>query len=253
MPIGSPVSRERRDKREMPVFRTDFHNHCSCDPVDHLHYSAEDLVDQACASGIQALAITPHGQVFSDPRAVEYAAGKGVLLIPGVEKMIEGREVVILNVAPDDIPRSLDFSDLKKLRQKLGDSILVIAPHPFYPRPTCVGPVLTKNKDLFDAVEHAHLYGFGWNPNRQAVRWAKSFGKAVLANTDCHDLSMVGRNWSEVEAEELSAESIFAAIRTLKVTYVSRPPSFWEFTQFAVRVAAYQDARRLLKKRKPKF
>jgi len=237
----------------MPLFKTDLHNHCNCDPVDHLHYSAEALVDRAIARGIHALAITPHGEVFHNPRAVDYAAEKGLLLIAGVEKMVEGREVVILNVVPDDISNEFKFSDLRNLRARLGGQILVIAPHPFYPRPSCVGPVLTENQDLFDAVEHAHLYGFGWNPNRQALRWAKSFGKAVVANTDCHDLSMVGRNWSEVDAEELTTDSLFAAIRTVKVKFVSRPPSVWEFAKFAMTVAVYQQARRIAMPRTKKY
>jgi len=210
-------------------------------------------VDQAGKAGISALAITPHGEVFHDPKAVKYAWDKGILLIPGVEKMVEGREVVILNVEPADVPKKCSFGDLAEIRKKLGKKILVIAPHPFYPRPTCVGPLLDQHKDLFDAVEHAHLYGMGWNPNREAIRWAKANHKAIMANTDCHDLSMVGRNWSEVEAGELTAESIFSAIRERKVKYVSRAPSFWEFSQFALRVAAYQDFRRVLKKRREKF
>ncbi|GAB4248890.1 MAG: hypothetical protein OHK005_15550 [Candidatus Methylacidiphilales bacterium] len=228
----------------MPVLRADLHHHCDVDPVDHLTYSAVDLIDRARSHGIQAMAITPHGSVFESPTATQYARDQGVLLINGIEKMIEDREVVLLNVRAEEIPRRMTFQDLAELRSARGASILVMAPHPFYPRPTCVGPVLDTHADLFDAVEYAHLYTWFWNPNRAAVAWAKAHGKAVLANTDTHDLSALGRNYTEIEAEGFTVEALFSAIRAGRTRLLSRPPNPMEWSRFIVG-SAYQVGRRL--------
>lgn len=236
----------------MPTFRVDLHHHCDVDPVDHLTYTAIDLIDAARAHGLHVLAITPHGVVFESPTAQAYAKDQGVLLIPGVEKMVEGREVVLLNVSAGDIPKKMTFKGLAALREKRGEEVLVMAPHPFYPRANCVGPLLDEHKVLFDAVEHSHLYSFFWNPNLKAVEWAGQNGKAVLANSDTHDLAMLGRNWTEVEAEELSIPAVFAAIRAGQTRHVARPPTLVELGLFVAKVTAYQGIRRLLGDRQEK-
>jgi predicted metal-dependent phosphoesterase TrpH len=232
----------------MLSFHVDLHHHCNCDPIDHLSYSAQDLVDEAAEKGLHAIAITPHRDVFADPHAVTYAREKGVLLIPGVEKMIEGMEVVILNVTPPEISEEFSFSDLADLRERRGGDILVFAPHPFYPRPTCVGPRLDEFPHLFDAVEHAHLYVRGWNPNLKAIQWASQNNKAVLANTDSHGLGVLGRNYSIVEASELTCSSLFDSIRAGQVEIVSQPHSLIQFGFFAVRTVLYQALCRLMKR-----
>ena len=41
------------------------------------------------------------------------------------------------------------FDDLRAYRRERGDDLLVIAPHPFYPKSHCLGRELEKNIDLF--------------------------------------------------------------------------------------------------------
>ncbi len=210
----------------MPAFNIDLHHHCSSDPVDRLFYNEFQLVDQSVAAGLHAIAITPHGSVYHHPAAILYARTKGLLLIPGIEKMIEGREIVLLNVQPDEIPDTFTFADLQALRGKRGNSIFAFAPHPFYPRSTCAGPVLNEIKGLIDAVEYAHLYFSFYNrPNQIAVDWARANGKPVIANSDSHDLSMVGKNYTVIEAENADACSLFTALKTNPTRLVSQPYS----------------------------
>ena len=224
----------------MPVFRTDFHHHCDIDPVDCLDYSAYDLVDRLVEKGIQACAITPHGMVFEDRAVIEYAASKKLLLIPGVEKKVGGYEVVILNVTAAEIPVDFSFNDLAELRKRRGDSILVFAPHPFYPRKSCIGPVLDSCKELIDAVEFAHLYFTFWNPNLKALEWARINNKPVLANSDSHTLVMAGFHSSLVQAEKLEATALFNAIRAGRVTYESRYKTPVEICIFLFKVVLSQ-------------
>ena len=47
--------------------------------------SPEDFVDQAIASGLKAVAITDHDTISGCKEAVEYAQGKGIEIVPGIE------------------------------------------------------------------------------------------------------------------------------------------------------------------------
>lgn len=233
----------------MPEYIIDFHNHCNVDPIDVLSYSAFDLVDLAVKRGIDAFAITPHRDVFYQPEAQAYAASKGKLLIAGVEKKIENFEVLILNVTPADIPEKCLFEDLRKLRQERRDDILVIAPHPFYPHKSCVGPRLDQYADCFDAIEYSHFYFLGWNPNEEAVAWANAYQKPIIANSDAHTLSMFGNNKSTVICENLTTRDIFDAIRAGNVIADPQGASLLKALQFLFRVEIYQKIARLLRKR----
>ncbi len=224
----------------MAVIRCDFHHHCSTDPVDVIFYTARDLVDRAVDRGLHAIAITPHGRVFEDPDAVEYARGRGLLLIPGIEKKVEGKEVLILNLAPGEVPGRCSFDDLRALRARRGPEILVAAPHPFYPKDSCLGPTLDRHADCFDAVEYAHLHGWGWNPNRQAVAWAEANRKPVIATSDTHHLDMVGHNYTEVEAAAADTRAIFDAIRAGRVRAVTRPFTLPRLLAFGFGVVVFQ-------------
>lgn len=236
----------------MPAFNIDFHHHCSCDPVDRLYYNDFQLIDQAVAAGLHAIAITPHGSVYHHPAAVDYARSKGLLLIPGIEKIIEGYEIVLLNVRPEEISDTFSFADLQKLREKRGDSLFVFAPHPFYPRSTCAGRILGEVKDLIDAVEYAHLYFSFYNrPNQKVLTWARINNKPVIANSDSHDLSMVGKNYTVIEAEKVDATSLFTALKIHSPRLVSQPYSLKRMLFFFVRVVFPLECHHLQKRLRP--
>ncbi len=230
----------------MPIYRVDFHHHVKGDPVDFLHYTAIDLIDAAVVHRIDVLAITPHGVVFHDPQARAYAEQKGVLLIFGVEKRIEGKEVLLLNVIPDEIPAVMSFADLKRLRAQKGEELLVVAPHPFYPTNSCMGEAMDSYADLLDGVEYAHLHLPFYNPNDRAVEWARERGKPLLANSDTHSLFMIGRNYSEVESDDLRIESIFKAIRSRRCQAIVHIPSLWEVFRFLMEISVLQALIRLV-------
>jgi predicted metal-dependent phosphoesterase TrpH len=209
--------------------------------VDVIFYSAFDLIDEAHEKGIDCLAITPHRDVCDVSEAQAYASSKGMLLIQGVEKMIDGYEVLILNVDAKDVPKKFSFEDLRQLRKNKFDQILTIAPHPFYPRRNCPGPIMDEYPDCFDSVEFAYVYGLGWNPNLKALEWARNHHKPVLANSDAHHVCMVGLGYSYVEAEALEAEAIFKAIREGKVEYCSKPLDIWKAAEVFVKSYVLQD------------
>ena len=229
----------------MPIYRVDFHHHVDTDPEDVIGYSAVELAAAARGHGLDAIAITPHDGLFDDPGAVEAAARAGVLVIPGIEKKIGGREVLILNVRPGEVGEGFSFDDLRRLRATAGDRVLTVAPHPFYPLKTSLGRALDGVADCIDAVEVAHLHGFGIDPNVRAERWATAHGKPLLANSDTHDLTMLGRNLTEVEADELDTLSLFRAIRAGRCRPRTAPITFLQLVRFAFGVVLYQTLARL--------
>jgi predicted metal-dependent phosphoesterase TrpH len=233
----------------MPAYKIDLHHHCNTDPVDRLCYTDFELIDAALQAGLDAIAITPHGEVYQNLDAVAYAQKKGLLLIPGIEKRIEGREIVLLNVQPEEVSKTFTFSDLAALRAQKGDQLFVYAPHPFYPLGSCAGPILDQIKHLLDAVEYAHLYVSIYNaPNLKAQRWAQDHNKTLLCNSDSHALGMVGRNYSIIEAPALTPDALFTSLKSQKPVLVTRPYHLQEFIHFILCVLIPLELGRLLKK-----
>src|SRR6476660_8406571 len=108
----------------------DLHIHTLDDPKDIIDYSAHQLLEKARSLGFGALAITLHDAVFDRPEVFADAAQMGILLVSAAEMRLEGADVIVLNVRPEEIAELRTFSDLRALRARRGDSIFTIAPHP---------------------------------------------------------------------------------------------------------------------------
>ena len=104
---------------------------------------------------------------------------------------------------------------------------LVIAPHPFYPAPNCLGRTLEQHAAVFDAVEYNYFYTAHMNWfNAAACRWAARHGKPVVANSDVHRLGQLGTTYSLVDAEP-DASAICTAIRVGLVERRTAPIAPW--------------------------
>ena len=209
------------------MIKIDLHMHTGEDPYDGLPYPATALIDKAAALGFGAIAITLHEKVLEDERYFEYARQKGVLLIRAVEWSIQKLDVLMYNVTQREVDEICTFDDLRAFRQAKGDDILVIAPHPFYPVRQSLRHRLIEHIDLFDAIEHAQLHLPWLNFNPRALQVAQKYRKAIVANSDAHNLWMFGRHYTLVDAppEQLA---IFAAIRQNRLEWHSPPVTVWE-------------------------
>src|SRR6185503_8626573 len=144
-PFG-PIPELKRDD----MLKVELHAHTADDPIDRIPYSTLDLIDRAVALGYDALAITLHERQLDLARFAPYAAERGLVLIPGVERTIEGKHVLLLNFASG--AEQVDtFSDLARL--KAAQPGLVVAPHPYFPVSVCLRGDLDRYAALFDAVE----------------------------------------------------------------------------------------------------
>jgi predicted metal-dependent phosphoesterase TrpH len=207
----------------MPSYRIELHSHCQGDPVDrHLGHDIYQHIDRAREVGLDAIAVTWHRKIFDLPDAFAYARERGILLIAGMEADIDHRHLVVLNVAEGDLPAEPTWSQIRALRRQKPD-VLVMAPHPFYPHPCCLGKTINDHVDCIDAVEwcymHVHWIPGRVDPNLRAARWAHKHGKAVIACSDAHTLAAIGKNASTVEADALTPESLWEGIRAGRVSF----------------------------------
>ena len=215
------------------MLKVDLHIHTGEDPVDRIAHSAVDLVDRAAELGFDALAITLHDSQFADSRVSSYARDRGITLIPGSERTIEGRHVLLLNfpAAAAESVRTLD--QVARLKARSGG--MVIAPHPYFPDGSCLRGQLDAHADLFDAVEWSYFWTRGINFNARAARWAREHGKAVVGNSDLHNLRQLGRTYSLIDAPP-EPSAICDAIRAGRVTLHTEPVPLFELVDVVARM-----------------
>src|SRR5437868_362208 len=152
------------------MLKVELHSHTSDDPCDDIPYSTHALIDRAAALKFDALAVTLHDRQLDIRPWQSYAAERGVVLIPGIERTIQGKHVLLLNFAEGAADVD-SFEDLAALKRRAPG--LVVAPHPFFPSPTCLWRLLDQHAELFDAVERNAMFTRALDFNRRAERWAK--------------------------------------------------------------------------------
>jgi predicted metal-dependent phosphoesterase TrpH len=233
---GAQTGRVRR-------FKIDLHNHCLGDPMDRLTHTIYDHLDAARRAGIDALAMTWHRKVCDDEKAAAYARERGMLLMPGMEAEVNGKHLVILGLREGELPGQPTWDEVRALRSRR-PGVVVMAPHPFYPHPTCLNRELNGNEDCVDAVEwcalHVHWLPSRVNPNLRAARWAQRHGKTLVACSDAHAIAAVGRNASMVEAEELTEEAILTGVRAGRVSFPRHSLGFGSLLRNTTAVVASQ-------------
>jgi len=228
------------------MLKVELHSHTADDPLDRIPHTTRELIDHAAAHEFDALAITLHDRQLDLRPHLAYARERGITLIPGVERTIEGRHVLLLNFRRGtDFVRT--FDDLRALRRR--EPGLVVAPHPFFPDRTCLWGQLERHADLFDAVERNAMFLRGVDFNLRAERWAATHGKPMVGNGDVHRLGQLGSTYSLVDAER-DPGAICDAIAAGRVQVVSRPLGYLEaarilgalFAPSLPRVSSYNPA-----------
>jgi len=212
------------------MLKVDFHTHTADDPKDYISFSTEQLIDRAAARGFDALAITNHNIITFSPKLEEYAASRGLLLIPGVELTLSNSHVLVIN---PDIELDPEMKSLTDLAGRDNSRSLVVAPHPYYPGFKCLRSNLEENIAAFDAIEFSFFYNHFINPNKKAVEVARDHHKPLVGSSDCHNIWQVGYTYSMVEAEK-SIPSIIAAVKQGKVEVATTPLSLLTMVRMGI-------------------
>lgn len=211
------------------MLKSDLHLHCKGDPEDdYIKDTAKDYIDHAAKLGFNVLSFTNHGDVFNIKPFQKHARKKGIVLIPGAEAKIEGKDVLLYNFTKKQVEKIKTFDDLRAIKSK---KHLVIAPHPFYPhfeppsfRNRSMSKLFLENIDLFDGLEFCNLYTSYFGFNQKAVLVAKKHKLALVGNSDAHNPRQMNTTYSLLDSK-LDVGSIIKAVKQRKVEIASTPRS----------------------------
>lgn len=205
----------------MPRLKAQLHVHTKQDPLDFISHSEKEIIDYAANLGYEVLAISCHNIVIHTDYLKKYAEKKRILLIPAIEKDIEGKHVLIIN-ADISAQNVNTFEQLKKYKENNPDC-LIIAPHPFYPGSTSLGKKLLKNHTLFDAIEYSYFHSKHIDLfNKKAVKTAEKFKLPLLGTSDNHIKKYFDTTYSIITAEK-NTKSVIKAIKAKKIEITSHP------------------------------
>ncbi len=215
------------------MLKAQLHIHAPGDLQHELPYTAKEVIDHSAELGFDVLAFTCHDKVIHDKELEKYALGKDILLIPGVERTIEGKHVLIYNITEAESQRVVSFKsliELKKEKKQRGEPFLVIAAHPFHFNFSCLKKRVLNYLDLFDAWEYSFFYHKRLNPNKKTMRLAKRYGKPMVGSSDVHRLINWGKTYSLVDSEK-KTDSVFQAIKGGQVEIKTEPLSLLLFSR----------------------
>ena len=159
----------------------------------HLHTSwshdctveVDELLDNAEAQGLGAIAVTDHNVFGGALEAVELARDRDLIVIPGEEVKTDGQGEVIGLFLSEEIPRGLSFADTVAAIKAQGG--LVYLPHPF-DRLHSIPDSATLRRHLADIdvfeVYNARLLFEGYND--EALRFARKYNLTMGAGSDAH-------------------------------------------------------------------
>ncbi|MBW2963278.1 PHP domain-containing protein [Candidatus Woesearchaeota archaeon] len=209
------------------MLKADLHLHVQGDPRHpKIKHTAHQLIDYASKLKFEVLAITNHNQVFYNQTLANYAESRNILLIPGIEKTIQGNEVLIYNITQEQANQIKTFNDLKKIQEQ--KNILTIAPHPFFLLPDCLGKNLERYIYLFDAIEYSHFYHKLINRNKKAAKIAQKYNKPLIGTSDVHHFFQINHTYTLINAKK-DTDSIINAIKNKKCRTITQSLSTVNF------------------------
>ena len=195
----------------------------------HLHTSwsndcqipVADLLDQAEAQGLGAIAVTDHNVFGGALEAVELARGRDLVVIPGEEVKTADQGEVIGLFLSEEIPRGLSFGETVAAIR--GQGGIVYLPHPF-DRLHAIPEPVTLHRHLAEVdvleVYNARLLFEAYND--EALRFARKYDLTMGAGSDAHVLQGVGTGAVRMRAFE-GPEDFLVSLRTAQV--LRRPRS----------------------------
>ena len=192
------------------ILKTNLHFHTANDEKIAC-YDIYQGIDYAQKQGFDVLAYTSHRKFKFKQDYADYAAEKGILLIPGIEMEIKNKHIVVLN-CNKEIESIKSFLELVDYKRK-NPQIFVLAAHPFVWSPKSLRSKLLTNINLFDAIELTVFSNKIFNFNKKSQEVAEKYQKPLIATSDTHFLKDLKRGYSLIDSEEKTAESIFTGIR----------------------------------------
>lgn len=215
------------------MLKAQLHIHVKGDPRDDISYTGKELIDHAAGQGFDVLALTCHDRVIYDEELKEYAWQRGILLIPGVERTIEGKHVLIYNLTEEESQVVTSFKKLEELKlekQRQNKPFLVAAAHPFHFGLSCLKSKVVQHLNLFDVWEYSFFYHKALNFNKKTIKLAQKYGKPMMGSSDVHRLSILGKTYSLINSEK-NLDSVLQAIKDNQIRIITKPLHFPLFSK----------------------
>ena len=217
------------------MLKAELHIHTKEDPEDGktINYTAKELIDEAALQGFEVLAFTCHNKMIHSQELEDYARSKNIFLIPGVERTVQGKHVLIYNLTEEESREITSLEKLEELKQRkkeLDLPFLVVAPHPFHWGFTCLKNQVLKNLNLFDAWEYSFFYLSKLNKNKKTLKLSQKYQKPLVGNSDVHQLESLGKTYTLIDAEK-NLNSVFRAIKENRLEVKTEPLSLAYFSK----------------------
>jgi predicted metal-dependent phosphoesterase TrpH/glycosyltransferase involved in cell wall biosynthesis len=196
--------------------------------------SVEELLAQAEAEGLGAIAVTDHNVFGGALEALERARGRELIVIPGEEVKTKGQGEVIGLFLSEEIPKGLPFDEtIAAIRAQNG---LVYLPHPFDRRHAIPDPA-TLHRHLADVdvfeVYNARLLREPYND--EALRFARKYNLTMGAGSDAHVLPGVGTGAVRMRSFR-SAEEFLISLRSATILRRPRSLAYLQTLKWAAQV-----------------
>ena len=201
-----------------------------CDLHVHTSYSYDstaspkEMVEAAIKKGVNCLAVTDHSETKGASEAIEYAKGKSILIIPGIEIKSKEGDILGLNIK-EVIPDGLSAKEsIKKIKEAGG---MAVIPHPFGWFCSFKGNLkeISKEIDGIEVLNASSVFGPG---NKKALDFAQRFNLPFTAGSDAHEPNMVGKVYLEVPGNNLSIEEILNQIKNRNAKTEGSKVNFFE-------------------------
>lgn len=232
------------------MLKSNFHTHTNYIEKYEAEFSPRELINLAVSEKFKVFSITEHWHQrfdvnkFANPMKTyfhikDYAKYKGIKLIPGVELILEKKDILLINYMKD-ISKIRTFADLEKVKD---ENVLIIAPHPFYRIPSTqrrsLSRVIKDYKHLFDAIEHSNFYTKVYNVNnKKAIRFANQHNIPLITNSDAHFKIQLKKNYSLLDCKN-DTDSILEAVKKGKFKNHTEPLTTGEFIKIASTVLSH--------------
>lgn len=206
----------------------------ACDLHVHTSYSkdgessVEEILRQAEAEGLDAIAITDHDSVEGAKKALTIPSS--VLVIPGIEVSTKQGHLLVLGVT-EVIPAGLDVVATVRIAREM--HALAILPHPYHVWRHGVARRKKVGMNVVDAVEVFNSRYIVGSANKKAARIAKRLGKPCVGGSDAHNAKFVGFGRTYVDAEK-NVPAILDAIRAGRVSYGGRKTPLRTYTRQSI-------------------
>jgi len=188
--------------------------------------SPKEVVKAAISKKIDCICITDHGKIEGAIKALNFAKGKPILVIPGIEVKSQQGDILGFNIQkkiPDGFPPEETINEI--IRQ---GGMAAIA-HPFdyfiYFKDIEKYQDFFKEKGIAIEVFNASLF-FNF-ANIEAKEFADKNNLPFTAGSDAHSVDFIGRAFLEIPKENLSTEEILEEIKKRNAKVFSEELSVW--------------------------